>query len=98
LDYGACAAAFAANAWDNKLYEHAHRAFCRRVEAAGLSDHADVKEELAAAGLCGARDFSRLEDVCGPLGTAEGRGELARVKGNCVAARKKWRAGLGKKA
>ena len=50
-----------------------------------------MREELAAAGLCGARDFSRLEDVCGHLQGEAGRQRLDDVRAKCRDARRAHR-------
>lgn len=68
-DPRACRAAFAANAFDHAIYEHARRIFCARLLDAGLRGDAAVARELAAASLCGSLDFSNIEDVCGRLET-----------------------------
>ena len=68
-DPRACRAAFAANAFDHAIYEHAHRIFCARLTDAGLRGDAAVERELTAASLCGSLDFADVEAVCGRLET-----------------------------
>ena len=48
-------------------YEHAHRLFCSRLQSAGLRGDEAVEAELASSNLCGALDFSKVDDVCGRL-------------------------------
>ena len=45
--------------------------FCARLEKSGLRGDEAVEAELAKADLCGALDFSKVDDVCGRLGTPE---------------------------
>ena len=52
-------------------YEHAHRLFCSRLEKAGLRGDEAVETELASSNLCGALDFSKVDDVCGRLETRD---------------------------
>ena len=71
LDAKACRATFAFNRYDHEIYEHAHRLFCSRLEKAGLRGDEAVETELASSNLCGALDFSKVDDVCGRLETPE---------------------------
>ena len=66
-----CADAFAFNRYDHEVYEHAHRLFCSRLQSAGLRGDEAVEAELASSDLCGALDFSKVDDVCGRLETPE---------------------------
>ena len=45
--------------------------FCSRLEKAGLRGDEAVETELASSNLCGALDFSKVDDVCGRLETPE---------------------------
>ena len=67
----ACRATFDFNRYDHEIYEHAHRLFCARLEKAGLRGDEAVETELASSNLCGALDFSKVDDVCGRLETPE---------------------------
>ena len=71
LDAKACRATFAFNQYDHEIYEHAHRLFCSRLQSAGLRGDEAVEAELASSSLCGALDFSKVDDVCGRLETPE---------------------------
>ena len=71
LDAKACRATFAENIYDHEVYEHAHRLFCSRLEKAGLRGDEAVETELASSNLCGALDFSKVDDVCGRLETRD---------------------------
>ena len=71
LDAQACRATFAENIYDHEIYEHAHRLFCSRLQSAGLRGDEAVEAELAKADLCGALDFSKVDDVCGRLETRD---------------------------
>ena len=71
LDAKACRATFAFNKYDHEIYEHAHRLFCSRLEKAGLRGDEAVETELASSNLCGALDFSKVDDVCGRLETRD---------------------------
>ena len=55
----------------HEIYEHAHRLFCSRLEKAGLRGDEAVEAELVSSNLCGALDFSRVNDVCGRLETRD---------------------------
>ena len=57
--------------YDHEVYEHAHRLFCSRLQSAGLRGDEAVEAELASSNLCGALDFSKVDDVCGRLETPE---------------------------
>ena len=70
-DAKACRATFAFNQYDHEIYEHAHRLFCSRLQSAGLRGDEAVETELASSDLCGALDFSDVDDVCGRLETPE---------------------------
>ena len=67
----ACRATFAFNRYDHEVYEHAHRLFCSRLQSAGLRGDEAVETELASSNLCGALDFSKVDDVCGRLETRD---------------------------
>ena len=67
----ACRATFAENIYDHEIYEHAHRLFCSRLAKAGLRGDEAVETELASSNLCGALDFSKVDDVCGRLETRD---------------------------
>ena len=71
LDAQACRATFAFNRYDHEIYEHAHRLFCSRLQSAGLRGDEAVEAELASSSLCGALDFSKVDDVCGRLETRD---------------------------
>ena len=71
LDAKACRATFAFNQYDHEIYEHAHRLFCSRLQSAGLRGDEAVETELASSNLCGALDFSKVDDVCGRLETRD---------------------------
>ena len=71
LDARACRATFAFNKYDHEVYEHAHRLFCSRLQSAGLRGDEAVEAELASSNLCGALDFSKVDDVCGRLETRD---------------------------
>ena len=71
LDAKACRATFAFNKYDHEIYEHAHRLFCSRLDKAGLRGDEAVETELASSNLCGALDFSKVDDVCGRLETRD---------------------------
>ena len=71
LDARACRATFAFNQYDHEIYEHAHRLFCSRLQSAGLRGDEAVESELASSNLCGALDFSKVDDVCGRLETRD---------------------------
>mgnify|MGYP004252566091 CR=1 FL=1 len=71
LDAKACRATFAFNKHDHEIYEHAHRLFCSRLDKAGLSGDEAVETELSSSNLCGALDFSKVDDVCGRLETRD---------------------------
>ena len=45
--------------------------FCSRLEKAGLRGDEAVETELASSNLCGALDFSKVDDVCGRLETRD---------------------------
>ena len=62
---------FIENIYDHEIYEHAHRLFCSRLQSAGLRGDEAVEAELASSNLCGALDFSKVDDVCGRLETPE---------------------------
>ena len=59
------------NQYDHEVYEHAHRLFCSRLDKAGLRGDEAVETELASSNLCGALDFSKVDDVCGRLETRD---------------------------
>ena len=59
------------NKYDHEIYEHAHRLFCSRLQSAGLRGDEAVEAELASSNLCGALDFSKVDDVCGRLETRD---------------------------
>jgi len=84
LDGTACRAGFAANALDVVLYERAHRAFCARLEAAGLAGDAAVRRELDTGRLCGEIDHSNVDDVCGPLEGPDALADLEAARADCA--------------
>ena len=45
--------------------------FCSRLDKAGLRGDEAVETELASSNLCGALDFSKVDDVCGRLETRD---------------------------
>ena len=83
LDAAKCRAAYASNRLDYELYEHAHRAFCTRLAAAGLRDDPDVVAELAAAELCGTLDFTDAAAVCGRLETPAADAKREKLRAKC---------------
>ena len=57
---------------DDALFvAHSHRLFCSRLAKAGLRGDEAVETELASSNLCGALDFSKVDDVCGRLETRD---------------------------
>ena len=82
-DPDACRAAFRGHAWDAVVFERAHRAFCARLDAAGLRDHPAVAPELHGADLCAATDHSNPDHVCGKLETPAHLARLAALRAPC---------------
>ena len=72
-----CRLAMKHNAIDAALYEAAHRVYCERLEATGLAHDPAVRAELTLRGLCGGKDFSDPDVVCGPI---EAKAAAAAVK------------------
>ena len=83
IDADVCRGYFALNANDFALYERVHREFCRRLDAAGLSDHPNVQSEVKWAKFCGDVDFSDVDQVCGALETPEVRAKLEGLRETC---------------
>ena len=83
IDADVCRGYFALNANDFALYERVHREFCRRLDAAGLSDHPNVQSEVKRAKFCGDVDFSDVDQVCGALETPEVRAKLEGLRETC---------------
>ena len=83
LDPHACRAAFAGHAFDVRLYERAHRAFCDRLDKADLVSHPVVRAELQAKRLCGDTHFDNADHVCGPLETLANVRQLDKLRRLC---------------
>ena len=71
LDAKACRATFAFNKHDHEIYEHAHRLFLFEARHGRFEGRRPVETELASSNLCGALDFSKVDDVCGRLETRD---------------------------
>lgn len=59
-----CLKSMAVNNFDARLYEHAHRIFCRRLNEANLMHHPVVVKDLGRSNLCGSIDFSDPDRYC----------------------------------